>query len=180
MQTDTIFNAQLNFLFIPSWVQKAVQRATSHLNAVLSINDLHDLVSTMDIAGVYALNVEMGKMIGDLSGEQTIKNLWGNNSIFLHTVEPLCPMAFTEVKDRLFDVNLKDAGQPNPFTLVELSKGVLGVVIYPGYFCGTGLDEHIRLLRFELLRRFRSREDSDHVAKRALFKAYVQSLRLPA
>jgi hypothetical protein len=179
LNTENGFNqVNTNFIFIPDWVHRSFARADCPSSAFLNINEMRDIVSTDDLAYTVVLNDEMSKLLNDNTGASTIRNHWGSDSIFSHTVEPLVPLANLVAERVFFDCSMRDDKFGEAFLILELSKAVFGVVIRAGHFCGENVNESISKLRIAILEQFSGRESIRQVATRPFFDEFVKNLIL--
>ena len=161
-------------VFIPHWVVTAARRAGLPNEAFMELDKLEGLTSTDDLATMIHLNRAMEVILGDPSLGNTLENSWKTQSFFTHRVEPALFLTTRSVEDRLFDARRLDAERyPQPFEFIDVTKNIIGVVIYPGYFSGDMGLESINLLTSSLLHVFHERDGMELLARRELFSRRV-------
>lgn len=174
-------------VLIPFWVQEVLQRNQLPLSACLDLEKIKPLMSLNDLVGFLTLQKYMDKILGTKYVHDELTWVWsrgiqnGNtqlNDFLWKTLNTLAgDLTFhKEVESRLLDADAKTDQYKEPFITYDLPQGIVGVVIFPGFFADAGVSEFQKPLVEAILKLLYVYESSHEVAKTPLFKRYLELL----
>lgn len=181
--------AKKEIVLIPFWVQEILQRNQLPLEACLKLDTIKPLMSLNDLVCFLALQSYTDKLLGTKYVEDRLVWVWADSIVennlglkdFLwKTLLALSSDASfrKEVEARLLSEDGKVDQYKEPFITYDLPSGVVGVVIYPGFFTGAGVSENQKPLVEAILKVLYVYESTHEVAKTPLFKRYLELLHV--
>jgi hypothetical protein len=181
-------------VLIPYWVQEIMQRNKLPLSDCLDLAKLRPLISLNDLLMFAVMDNCQEEIIGSLPGQDTVPSyfqsiIWEWSKIIPtneHELNDFCWKSIStiskdvsilnELKERLFCEDAKSSMYEKPFITYDLTPGITGVVIFPGFFTSARKKEFQKPLVEAILKLSYVYDSTHEVAKTPLFKRYLELL----
>jgi hypothetical protein len=180
--------AKKTVVLIPFWIQETMKRNGLQLADCLKFEVVKPITSLNDLVLFYALQQRDTHLVGkDTYLNNGLYGAWANSipadnkellSFFTDSVTELCRDASfqAELDARLFCADAAQGQYKEAFDIYDLTPEVVGVVVNPGFFVGTGNTELQQSLVEAILKVLYVYEPSHEVAKTPLFKRFLELL----
>lgn len=182
--------ATKKLMLIPYWIEDALKRNRMSLAECRDFNKIKPVCAVNDLLEFATLQNKAEMVFGKDAWYQSSYDLiatWGSSIAENNTemydyltknIMSLCHDASfdKELTSRLFTRESRQERYAQPFSVVDLTRDVAGVVIYPGFFCNP-VDTRLQLQLIEAVLKVLYVYDShSEVSKTSLFLRYLDLL----
>lgn len=139
-----------NIIFIPQWIAESLVIHKEPLSTVLDVTQLRRFTSNEDLAGIAALNINIGDLLGldiNMSIGRDLVSYWRThcgkegNELIESTIMPnVTPTTAREVYGRIINDKASDNIDIDDFTPIDIGSDVSAVILRYGFINNTNQD----------------------------------------